>query len=760
MPNEVGEPSLDVSNASKLSAHQKGLREIELAYDRMRDLVTSAIGVSAASPPIVPPAVKRIQIQTQASPLAQDSPAGPSRTRTQSTTAIPTPAPPLASPIRGPLFPSDSSRSRRLSALMGLPHPREASGATSHGDDAEGLADGLDGRVAAEREPVVDDFVVQPSPSQHVKRASATGSTGQRSSIPGPPRAHANSVGSGAGSSAAAATRRRSASRTGREEQPQHYLHQLRQHQHQRAMSSNESPRSLPLSIGSPAMTFGHFQGTTEFGAGDLVVLPRGALGMSPSTAARSLPSARGYHGAIRSPWTVSSGLTSVFNSGEGAAISEPDDPALEMLRRRHELERNSLLDALEQTRAENAHLHTANGQLQSDLHAEVTRVLQLERELQRQLEHEQTLGTRLEEMARHIAELQTELEHHRLTNVLPGPSILERYELSISRLPPGHSPIGLSDVSDAGSDPTGSHGAKVDDGARGRQAVVSLTNQSATTSQGVSTPLVSAVVDAQPSRPRPTSSPSLHNYPSVLGLQMDEQELRWTLADEQLPRGGSVSPNKRHSSALDEQEISGVDEDLLTAPFPSIPTRQFLERNTRMRETPRESPVAGSSNISNSPNSFNVSGVSSIDRTTAPSESVVGSGAGAGARDPSGSGSLRGLGVHTGGSGGVGASVGLGPGSTGGLKPSSLSSSGGRRSTSSRHEDGGGDGRDSGAAERLAPSARATGCETRKVSAATTGASSSFTAQTESPAASFVSGFGPVSKTFRELLQEDDDAV
>ncbi|KAE8225672.1 hypothetical protein CF319_g1615 [Tilletia indica] len=693
----------DLSSVSKLSSHQKGLKEIEMAYDRMRDLVSSAIGVSAASTPVVSSGVttKRTRANVQASAEAGTPSA---RVRTQSTTAIPTPPAPLASPIQGPRWPSDSARTKRLSALMGLPHPpREVSNATSQADTVRDSGDLDDGGQDDLRDERAKHGYRSGSAS-----ASASGSLAARSQRTGSVAHHRDG-------SSHLSVRRQTPGRGGREDDIQ---------QQYQPGSNVGSPRSALVGLASPAVTFGHIQSPTEFGS----IGSRGALGVSPGTLTRSLPTSN-RAGMVRSPWTVSSGLTSVFNSGEGAALSEPDNPAMETMRRRHELERNSLLDALEQTRTENAHLQTANRQLQSDLHAEVTRVLQLERELERQMAHGETLGARLGELDLRVGELQAELAQG---------SALERYELSISRLPPGHSPIGLSDLSDEGSyldsrAPSGSgpnHGGPV----MSSPTVV----QSVLPPQTISIPSVATAREVKGTRPRPTSSPSLHNYPSVLGLEVDERELRWTLADEKQPRGTSPSPDKH----LHTDQTMGVatPEDLVSAPFPSIPTSQFLERNTRARGPLRDSPLGVSSTISTSPNSFNVSGPSSTDRTSAPSDSVGG-----------GNGSVHGLGLHHHHHHGQ-ASAG---GGSGQVKPSSMYTSSPKRvlpviTTTSSSSPGG---------ATTSPRRRRATFEggDRIVSAATTGASSSFTAQTESPAASYVSGFGPVSKTFRDMLQEDD---
>ncbi|TKY90871.1 hypothetical protein EX895_000869 [Sporisorium graminicola] len=73
---------------------------------------------------------------------------------------------------------------------------------------------------------------------------------------------------------------------------------------------------------------------------------------------------------------------------------------------RRHELEKESLLDTLERVRAENADLHSRHNSLTSDLHAEVTRVLELERELERRDSREVTLIGQIQQLEHELVEL------------------------------------------------------------------------------------------------------------------------------------------------------------------------------------------------------------------------------------------------------------------------------------------------------------------------------------------------------------------
>ncbi|GAC99394.1 hypothetical protein PHSY_006995 [Pseudozyma hubeiensis SY62] len=80
--------------------------------------------------------------------------------------------------------------------------------------------------------------------------------------------------------------------------------------------------------------------------------------------------------------------------------------PSLAHMVRRHELEKESLLDTLERVRAENADLHARHESLTSDLHAEVTRVLELERELERRDSREVTLIGQIQDLETELVEL------------------------------------------------------------------------------------------------------------------------------------------------------------------------------------------------------------------------------------------------------------------------------------------------------------------------------------------------------------------
>ncbi|PWZ01367.1 hypothetical protein BCV70DRAFT_158492, partial [Testicularia cyperi] len=73
---------------------------------------------------------------------------------------------------------------------------------------------------------------------------------------------------------------------------------------------------------------------------------------------------------------------------------------------RRHDLEKESLLDSLERARSESVDLHTRNESLTSDLHAEVTRVLELERELERRDAREMSLIGQIHELENRLMEL------------------------------------------------------------------------------------------------------------------------------------------------------------------------------------------------------------------------------------------------------------------------------------------------------------------------------------------------------------------
>jgi len=103
--------------------------------------------------------------------------------------------------------------------------------------------------------------------------------------------------------------------------------------------------------------------------------------------------------------------------------IASPSS-SVSALQRRHALERDSLLDMLDRTRTEALDVRSRNEQLQADLHQEVTRVLELQREVERQREREEHLNSR-------VQELEDELKAEHADRVRIG-ELLERVQRAV----------------------------------------------------------------------------------------------------------------------------------------------------------------------------------------------------------------------------------------------------------------------------------------------------------------------------------------
>lgn len=103
--------------------------------------------------------------------------------------------------------------------------------------------------------------------------------------------------------------------------------------------------------------------------------------------------------------------------------IASPSS-SVSALQRRHALERDSLLDMLDRTRTEALDVRSRNEQLQSDLHQEVTRVLELQREVERQREREEELNKR-------VQALEDELKAEHADRVRIG-ELLERVQRAV----------------------------------------------------------------------------------------------------------------------------------------------------------------------------------------------------------------------------------------------------------------------------------------------------------------------------------------
>lgn len=239
----------------------------------------------------------------------------------------------------------------------------------------------------------------------------------------------------------------------------------------------------------------------------------------------------------------------------------------LNALQRRHALERDSLLDMLERARSENVELRARNEMLQSDLHLEVTQVLELQRELQRQ-------GERAAEQAAKVEALEAQLvtEHRDRLRIA---ELLERVQTAVDTAANARSVNGLSPTASSASivqedlQPTsrrvfdvtpsvlaplplseafedeeqilasfrGHQIGQQPPDSQARQLFLSRA-QSSYSIEGGSLIGGASIVssDAQPRSPDtrdPERSPSLRSMPSALGLEITERELDWSLHDE-----------------------------------------------------------------------------------------------------------------------------------------------------------------------------------------------------------------------------------
>jgi hypothetical protein len=99
-------------------------------------------------------------------------------------------------------------------------------------------------------------------------------------------------------------------------------------------------------------------------------------------------------------------GLLNAHNEEEGRYRGQSKSvppPSMQALQKRHRLERDTLLDKLEGARTEATTLKRRNDDLRADLHQEVTRTLELQREMDRKEEVEATLLSRIADLERSI---------------------------------------------------------------------------------------------------------------------------------------------------------------------------------------------------------------------------------------------------------------------------------------------------------------------------------------------------------------------
>lgn len=132
--------------------------------------------------------------------------------------------------------------------------------------------------------------------------------------------------------------------------------------------------------------------------------------------------------------------------------MASPASSSMIAMQQRHALERDSLLDMLDRTRSEAHELGTRNEHLRADLHLEVTRVLELERECERRKQNEQQL-------ARRVQALEQELKVEQADRVRIG-ELLERVQRAVDEAANARSSggggagdVSVSDTAGAGLD-------------------------------------------------------------------------------------------------------------------------------------------------------------------------------------------------------------------------------------------------------------------------------------------------------------------
>lgn len=344
-----------------------------------------------------------------------------------------------------------------------------------------------------------------------------------------------------------------------------------------------------------------------------------------------------------------------------GGRLSDVVSPAQSLLaaQRRHTLERNSLLDMLERSRAENAELRASKGQLQADLHQEVTRVLELDRELSRQREQEMILASRIES-------LEEELKEEHADRVRIG-ELLEKVQRAVDEA--AHS-RGISqdadmedneddeedDNNDGASHAEGAHlmhqisysgssdtSIRQEDLHPASQRILDMTRAvdadeprestfphlaSALEARSPSSPLLkqdnewAEAMDQHRRHPTATASssrrssairkdqeaysyrsPSLYSHTSVLGLSMNDNEMEWTL-DEERPPEGDIDEERESPDVVAGPKLAKAfhaAESSRLSPSPTLQKGLHISPrppSSAMSRIPRPSSVVGQSSV------------------------------------------------------------------------------------------------------------------------------------------------------------------
>lgn len=210
-------------------------------------------------------------------------------------------------------------------------------------------------------------------------------------------------------------------------------------------------------------------------------------------------------------------------------------------LQKRHALERDSLLDMLERSRNEAVVLRARKEELEADLHQEVTRVLELQREITRQREIEQVMRQSEQTMQERISTLEEELKHeHEDRNRIA--ELLERVQQAVD------------------------NATRVD---ADQDSWTSVYPSAFRDNDDYSIEGIESRIEQH--------SPSIRSHPSAHGLAVDDNELSWSLDNEEPLEEGrlhSTSPHTpSHGSRTPERltdEIAPLEERIPPRPLTS----------------------------------------------------------------------------------------------------------------------------------------------------------------------------------------------
>lgn len=276
------------------------------------------------------------------------------------------------------------------------------------------------------------------------------------------------------------------------------------------------------------------------------------ATALAPRPVSRSSAGAGPYGAASRfSKRQSMGGYDSSRSHTLGREPSEAETAASES-QRRHELERDSLLDSLQK-------LRQSLDDARSQLHDEVTRTLELNRELQRREAREAQFQEQQAEYENRIQEYQSQLED----------SVLERHQLieevqnlrnQLARKSTDHNGRDMDTSSELDYPRSLDFGTSIDDSPQRNVPVQPLTRRAlGSTSQQGSRPTSGGSGAGASSRANASTRPgsggdSSHYpqcYPSALGFQARGREPEWN-EEERSPE------ERRRESSSEEESLGG----------------------------------------------------------------------------------------------------------------------------------------------------------------------------------------------------------